>query len=187
MIFSNTYFHKVIKYDIINTFKYQNLDQLPELNKIVLNFGYSKSNLKYLISGLLALEFVSSKKGKLTKAKNLNLLLKIKKGNPTGCKVILRKNYMYLFYFKLITSSFSKIKHSQLPQFPHYLETFKSLSYQLKSPLFFAELESQFQFFRHIPSLDITLCTNAQSQKELFFLLKSIKFIIANVTQFGRV
>lgn len=187
MIFSNTYFYKIVKYDLINTFKYQNLNQLPNLSKIVLNFGYSKSNLKYLISGLLALEFISSKKGKLTRAKNLNLLLKIKKGNPIGCKVILRKNHMHLFYFKIITSIFSKVKPAQLPQFPQYLETFKSVSFQLKNPMFFAELESQFQIFKNIPNLDVTLCTNSHSRRELFFLLKSIKFIIANVTQFGRV
>ena len=64
MIFFKTYFGKVIKYDLVNTFIYQNLRQIPELKKIVLNFGYQKSNLKYLISGLLALEFISSKKGK---------------------------------------------------------------------------------------------------------------------------
>ena len=61
------------------------------LKKIVLNFGYQKSNLKYLISGLLALEFISSKKGKITKSRHLNLFLKIKKGDPVGCKIVLKK------------------------------------------------------------------------------------------------
>lgn len=170
MIFSNIYSHDVIKYDFINAFNYQNLAQLPNLNKIILNFGHSKSNLKYLISGLLALEFISSKKGNLTKSKGLNLLLKIKKGNPVGCKVILEKNYMHSFYSKLITSILPKVKHSQLPRFPCNSKAVKSISFQLKSPLLFAELENQFQFFRSIPNLDITLSTNSRSQKELFFL-----------------
>jgi large subunit ribosomal protein L5 len=117
MIFYNTFFRKVVTYDLINAFFYQNVPQIPKLKKIVLNFGYSKSNLKYLMSGLLALEFISLKKGKLTKSRNLNLLLKIKKGNPVGCKVILKKNSMYFFYFKLLTSIFPKIKQSQMPQF----------------------------------------------------------------------
>lgn len=187
MVFSNVYYNRILKYDFINAFEYQNLAQLPSLNKIVLNFGYQKSNLKYLISGLLALEFISSKKGNLTKSKGLNLFLKIKKGNPVGCKIILKKNYMHFFYFKLITSILPKIKFSQLPQFPNNAKTVKSLSFQLKNSLIFTELENQFQFFKGIPNLDITLCTNSRSRKELFFLLKSIKFIIANVTQFGRV
>ena len=52
----------------------------------------------------------------------------------------------------------------------------KFLSLQIKNPLLFTELENQFQFFKSIPRLDITLFTNSDSQKEFFFLLKSIKF-----------
>ena len=187
MIFYNTFFRKVVTYDLINAFTYQSVPQIPKLKKIVLNFGYSKSSLKYLMSGLLALEFNSLKKGKLTKSKNLNLLLKIKKGNPVGCKVILKKNSMYFFYFKLITSIFPKIKQSQMPQFLWNLKVIKAITFQLKSPLLFTELENQFQFFKSIPRLDITICTDSWTQKEFFFFLKSIKFITANVTQFGRV
>ena len=54
----------------------------------------------------------------------------------------------------------------------------KSVSFQIKNSLLFAELENQFQFFKNIPRLDITLVTNTSSQKELYFLLKSIKFSV---------
>jgi large subunit ribosomal protein L5 len=114
MFFLKTYFDRVIKYDLINTFFYQNLLEIPKLEKIILNFGYQKSNFKYLVSGLLALEFISLKKSKITKSKHLNVFLKIKKGNPVGCKIVLKKNTMYLFYLKLITSVFSKSQTSSL-------------------------------------------------------------------------
>ena len=117
MLFFKTYYHKIVKYDLVNTFLCQNLTEIPELKKIVLNFGYQKSNLKYLISGLLALEFITSKKGSLTKSKHLNLFLKIKKGNPVGCKIVLKKNTMYFFYIRLITSIFLKAKKSPKKQF----------------------------------------------------------------------
>ena len=178
MFFFKTYFSKVIKYDLINTFFYRNLIEIPKLRKITLNFGYQKSNFKYLVSSLLALEFISSKKGKMTKSKHLNVFLKIKKGNPVGCKIVLKKSTMYFFYLKLITSIFSKVKQSKTSRFQWDLKLIKSISFQLKSPLLFAELENQFQFFKDIPRLDITLLTNSKSQKELFFLLKSIKFFI---------
>jgi len=170
-----TYFERVIKYDLINTFTYKNLKYIPQLKKLILNFGYKKSNLKYLISGLLALEFISSKKGTFTKSKHLNLLLKLKKGNPVGCKIVLRKNSMYFFYLKLITSILPKIKQFQISHHKQDLKLFNSVSFQLKSPLLFAELENQFQLFKEIPQLDITLLTNSKSQKELFFLFKSVK------------
>jgi len=82
MVFFDKYLCKVVKYDLVNTFIYQNLTQIPKLERMILNFGYQKSNLKYLVSGLLALEFVSSKKGGITKSKHLNVFLKIKKRRP---------------------------------------------------------------------------------------------------------
>lgn len=178
MFFFETYVHKIISYDLINTFFYRNLIEIPKLKKITLNFGYQKSNFKHLVSSLLALEFITSKKGKITTSKHLNVFLKIKKGNPVGCKIILKKSTMYFFYLKLIASIFTKIKRSQTYQFQWDSKTIKSVSFQIKNPLLFAELENQFQFFKNIPRLDITLLTSTNSQKELYFLLKSIKFFI---------
>lgn len=184
MFFFEIYTRKIVTYDLVNAFLYQNIKQLPKLEKITLNFGYPKSKLKNLLSGLLALEFITSKKAKITKSRHLNIFLKIKKGNPVGCKIILKKSTMYFFYLKLITSIFPKIKR---PQFRWNSNRCKSISFQLKSPLLFPELENQFQFFKDTPKLDITLTTNSKSQAEFLFLLKSIKFVLANVTQFGRV
>jgi Ribosomal protein L5 len=172
------YNSKIIKYDLVNTFVYQNLTQMPRLEKMILNFGYPKSKLKNLISGLLALEFLSAKKGQITKSRHLNIFLKIKKGNPVGCKLVLTKSIMNFFYLKLMTSIFPKIKRPQTHPFRDELKQVKAVSFQLKNPLLFEELENQFQFFKDIPKLDITLTTNAGSQKELVFLLKSIKFFL---------
>jgi len=159
-------------------FFYQNIKQIPKFEKIILNFGYQKSSFKHLISGLLALEFISSKKSKLTKSKYLNVFLKIKKGSPVGCTIILRKHTMYFFYIKLITLIFPKISQSQTVHFQQNLKSIKSISIQLKNPLIFKELENQYQFFKDIPKLDITLVTTSKSQNELFFILKSIKLFI---------
>ena len=104
------YNSKIIKYDLVNTFVYQNLTQMPRLEKMILNFGYPKSKLKNLISGLLALEFLSAKKGQITKSRHLNIFLKIKKGNPVGCKLVLTKSIMNFFYLKLNLKRLPKIK-----------------------------------------------------------------------------
>lgn len=75
-----------------------------------------------------------------------------------------------------MTSIFPKIKRPQISQIQNNFKGVKSISFQLKNPLLFIELENQFQFFKDIPKLDITLTTNTKSQKELLFLFKSIKF-----------
>lgn len=176
MFFFKTYLHTITRYDLINTFFYCNIKQIPKLKGIVLNFGFQKSNLKYLISGLVALEFISFKKSKLTRSKHLNIFLKIKKGNPVGCKVILKKDPMFFFYLKLITRIFPKIKQFQTDYYKQNFNSIKSVSIKLENTLLFTEIENQYQFFKNIPSLDITLLLNSKSQNELFFLLKSIKF-----------
>jgi large subunit ribosomal protein L5 len=177
MPFFEAYNRKIIKYDLVNTFVYQNLMQMPKLEKIILNFGYPKSKLKNLIPGLLALEFLSSKKGEITKSRHLNIFLKIKKGNPVGCKIVLKKRIMNLFYLKLLTSIFPRVKRPSTQPSQANFKRVKSVSFQLKNPLLFAELENQFQFFKDTPKLDITLTTNARSTEELLFLLKAIKFL----------
>ena len=101
MNFPQLYYKRIIRYDLLNNFLFINQKKISKIKKITLNFGYKKSNFKQLIAGLLALEFISFKRGKLTKSNQINIILKIKKGTPVGCKVVLRKNFMYLFYLKL--------------------------------------------------------------------------------------
>ena len=175
MFFFKMFFRQVMKYDLINAFSVKDLKQIPKVQTIVLNFGYQKSNFKRLISGLLALEFMTSKKSKLTRSKHLNILLKIKQGNPVGCKIIIKKEIMYRFYLKLITSVFTKLKPPKNNQFR---QNFKSISVVIQNPLIFMELENHFEVFKDIPKLDITFVTNSKSKNELFFLLKSIKIFL---------
>lgn len=193
MFFFDFYGHQIIKRDLINTFFYNDIKQIPSLKTIILNLGYQKSNIRSLISSLLALELISTKKSKLTKSKRLNIIIKVKKGTPVGCKVILKKKIMGVFYFKLITCILPKIKQFQNVKLQKKFKSTKSISVTIKNPLLFMELENQYQFFKDIPKLDIVLLTNSKSSNEFFFLLKSIKFFfastqeVANVTQFGRV
>lgn len=170
------YYNKIIRYDLLNNFLFINQKKISKIEKITLNFGYKKSNFKLLIAGLLALEFISFKKGKLTKSKQINIILKIKKGTPVGCKVVLRKNFMYLFYLKLMSSIFFKTKSFQEFTLSQTSQTINSISFKIRSPLLFPELENQYQFFKSLPPLNITITTNATSKNELFFLLKSFKF-----------
>ena len=72
------YYKKVIKYDLINKFVYTHLSEIPQLKKIVLNFGCENFELKNIASALLSLELITSKRGSLTRAKRANILLKIR-------------------------------------------------------------------------------------------------------------
>jgi large subunit ribosomal protein L5 len=106
MMIFNSFYLKTLKYELCNKFAYKNINEVPKLKKIILNFGCKTADLKHLSASLLALELITSQKGRITTTKSPNLLLKIKKGNPSGCKVTLKKTQMSNTKFNIIFFSF---------------------------------------------------------------------------------
>jgi len=104
------YYKKVIRYDLINKFFYHNLGDIPELKKIVLNFGCKSFAIRNIAASLSALELITTRQGTVTKAKRPNIMLKVRKGHPVGCIVTLTKTEMYNFFFKLLTQVFPNLK-----------------------------------------------------------------------------
>jgi large subunit ribosomal protein L5 len=168
------YYKKVIRYDLINKFFYSNLGDIPELKKIIINFGCKSFEIKSLASCLLALELITTKKGTITKAKKANILLKIRKGHPAGCIVVLKKVKMYHFFFKLLTEVFPNLKDFKGIKVSKKLKS-TSFSLTLIDLINFKELEKQFYLFTNLPPLNIILVTNTKTPKELLYLLNSFK------------
>lgn len=170
MTFLNKYYKTVVKYDLINKFFYKDINKLPNIKFITLSFNFKKFDIKLLISALAALEFITVNKGVLTKSKVSNVSLKIRKGQPIGCKITLRKHKMNQFLFKIL----NKIIINQ---------TFKSdtlnniFSIKLKNILIFQELEQNYRFFKNLYNLNLTVKTTNCSLKDFFFLIISFKLI----------
>ena len=182
MRYLKTFYEQNVRHDLANKFVYLKSVKLPKLKKIILNYGCKTSEIKQLASSLLALETIANQKGVLTTTKHPNLLLKIRKGNPTGCKITLRKTCMRSFFSKLTSEVFPKLKI--IDKLAVKLEK-STFSYELSDAFNFTELEEHYSIFNSLPHLTITLVTNCNSREELAFILKSLKFLNqkANVTQ----
>jgi large subunit ribosomal protein L5 len=168
------YYTKVIKYDLINKFFYNQLKDIPELKKIILNFGCKSFEIKSIAAALLSLELITTKQSSVTKSKRVNILFKIRKGYPVGCVVVLTKSKMYQFFFKLLTEVFPNLKDFKGIKVSKNLKN-KSFSITLLDLINFKELEKQFYLFTNLPPLNIILVTNTRSRKELIYLLNSFK------------
>lgn len=168
------YYQKVIKYDLLNKFFYNHIEDIPQLKKIILNFGCKSFEIKKLAASLLSLELISLQPGVLTKSKKANILLKIRKGNPVGCTVVLKKKRMYNFLFKLLIDVFPNLRDFKGITVAKKLST-TSFSFTVKDLISFKELEKQFYLFSNLPPLNITFITNTKSKRELLYLLKSFK------------
>jgi len=174
MHFFEYYTKNFVKYDLLNKFQYKKISQIPKLNKIILSYEFKKYDFRLLLSALIALELITLQKCSIIRAKVSNISLKVRKGNPIGCKVILRKKLMNLFFFKLLNELLIKIQKFNLNFDKKESKTF---SFKVKNSLIFTELENNYQFFKNLPGLNIIIITNATNYNDLKLLLKLYKII----------
>lgn len=174
MHFLEHFYLKTLKYDLINKFLYKSTKRLPRLKKIILNFGCKTNEIKHLASSLLALELITNQKSNMTTTKRSNILLKIRKGNPTGCKITLRKTKMFNCFYKLLVEILPKLKKFEGFKVNRKIKK-NAFSYELHDTFNFQELEEHYYLFNNLPKLYITIVTNTETKKELFFILNSFK------------
>lgn len=170
------YYTNIIRYDLINKFYYNNHKQIPKVIKIVLNFNCNSVNIKRLISSMVALELITNQKSVILTSKKANISLKLRKGNPIGCKVTLKKKNMNFFFFRLISEIFPNIKLFEGFTNKKSKNKSNSFSFKISKTLFITELEKYYQFFKDLPNLQIIIITNSLFSFELVFLLQSYKF-----------
>jgi large subunit ribosomal protein L5 len=175
MNYIENYFNSVVKYDLINKYYYTKLSKIPKMCKIIVVFRFKELNVKQLSAALLALELITSKKGQLIAAKKGNLFLKIRKGFPIGCKIILQKKAMYNHLLKLIDEVFHKIK-TLLKLNKNITKHENIVFYKLNDISLFTEIEYNYNLFNGIlTSITITILGKKINQKGFFYLIKSFK------------
>nr|QJD26727.1 ribosomal protein L5 [Micractinium singularis] len=159
--------------------------QLPRIEKIVLNTTSKNyvNDKKYILFTLAALELLSGQKPQLTYAKKSVANFKIRQHQILGCKVVLRKNLMYIFLEKLSRIILPRIRDSAkknyMTQINQKLEFSNSLkknffgTYSIKSKKFiaytfglknlmmFPELENHFELVENFRGMNLTFVLSA--------------------------
>jgi large subunit ribosomal protein L5 len=180
MQFLENFSIKILKYELINKFFYSNTNQLPKIKNIILNFGCKTADLKELASSLLALKLITNKKGKLTTTKYSNIKFKIRKGNATGCKIILSKFQMFNFFSKTIIEVFPKLKNFNGFILLNNKIKKNTFSFEIKDNFCFPELENNYYLFKNLPKLNITIILTSNNKIELVYILKSFQLPFKN-------
>ena len=95
-----------------NEFKYQNVHQIPKLNKVVINMGVGEACHNSKLAELIVhqLTKIAGQKAVATKAKKSIASYKLREGMPVGCMVTLRGERMYDFIQKLICVVLPRIR-----------------------------------------------------------------------------
>ena len=168
-----TYYNQILKYDFLNKFNYKNINQISRIEKIILNFNCKNFDIKKIATAILALELITTQKSIITKSKKVSINLKIRKGHPVGCKVILKKDKLESFLLKLLNKIFPELKNFK--GFTFKSRNKNSLTFALKDLINFNELNSNFYLFTSLPTLNIILVYNTKTIKESSFFLHSLK------------
>lgn len=158
------YYNSIICQDLLLKNNYTNIFEIPTLEKIVINTTSNAfaTDRKNLIPALLALELITGQKAKFTCAKNSLASFKIRKNQILGCKVTLRKKYLYNFLTVFISIVLPKLRDfSGISK--KSLDTSGNLSLGFTNILVFPHLENHFEFFQNIQGMNINFSSNRAS------------------------
>ena len=93
-------------------FGYKNVNQIPKIDKIVINMGLGncKDNPKALEAAVKELETIAGQKAMVTKAKKSIANFKLREGMKIGVKVTLRGEKMYEFMDRLFNFALPRVR-----------------------------------------------------------------------------
>ena len=93
-------------------FNYANINEVPRLEKIVLNMGLGdcKDNPKSMEVAVAELRTIAGQKPLVTKAKKSIANFKVREGMNVGAKVTLRNERMYEFADKLVSIVLPRVR-----------------------------------------------------------------------------
>lgn len=168
-------YYKEIVQSISDEFGYENVMQVPKIQKIVVHvtLGEATQNIKLLDAAEKQLAAITGQKPLVTQSKKAIAGFKLKKGVPLGCKVTLRSNRMYEFLDRLLSLSLPRIRDFRgLPT--KSFDGRGNYSFGLKEQYIFPEID--YEKVEMVHGLDITICTTAKTDQESRALLKYFGF-----------
>jgi large subunit ribosomal protein L5 len=152
-------------------FSYENVMQIPRLQKIVLNMGLGEAiaNAKILDAAVAEIEKIAGQKAVVTKARRSIANFKLREGMPIGCTVTLRRERMWEFFDRLITFALPRVRD------------FKGVSRKgfdgrgnytlgVREQIIFPEID--YDKIDKIKGLNVTFVTTAGTDEEGLELLK---------------
>lgn len=164
------HYEDVIVPALLKEFGYKNKMEIPKLEKIVLNMGVGAAteDRKALEGALKDMEAIAGQKPVLTHSKKSIATFKLRKGMPIGCKVTLRRDRMYEFLDRLITTALPRVRDFRGVSAKSF-DGKGNYALGLKEQIVF--LEINYDLVDKIRGMDIVIATTAKTDEEAKALL----------------
>jgi len=159
--------------ELMKKFGYKNVNQVPRLEKIVLNMGVGDavSDAKLIDEAVMCLREITGQKPVVTRARKAISNFKLRENMPIGCNVTLRQDRMWEFFDRLVSITIPRIRD------------FRGLSRKsfdgrgnytmgVKEQIVFLEIDRD--KISKISGMDICICTSAGNNDEGLALLEQL-------------
>ncbi len=171
------YYHKTVVPDLVKRFGYKSVMQVPRITKITLNMGVGEAlvDKKVIDSAMADMEKISGQKPVVTRARKSVANFKVREGWVVGCKVTLRRAYMYELLDRLIQIAIPRARDFRgLP--PRAFDGQGNYSMGVREQIIFPEID--YDKIDAIRGMDITITTSARTDEEGRALLRAFNFPI---------
>lgn len=165
-------YKEVVVPALMKRFNYENVNQVPRLEKIAINIGVgdATSDPKLLEAATRDLEMISGQKPAQTKAKKSISNFKLRENQAIGARVTLRRAKMYEFLDRLMTTAIPRIRDFRgIPD--RSFDGRGNYTLGIREQIIFPEIDVD--KVSRITGMDITFATSAQTDEEALELLKA--------------
>jgi len=168
-------YKKEIMTKLMEQFGYQNVMQVPKIEKITLNMGVGEAvaDKKVIDKAVGDMMAIAGQKPVVTKARKSVATFKIRTGYPVGCKVTLRREKMYEFLDRFVGIACPRIRDFRGFS-PKGFDGQGNYSVGVREQIIFPEID--YDKVDTIRGMDITITTSAKTDEEGRALLKAFNF-----------
>ncbi len=156
---------------LVKRFGYKNINEVPRLEKIVLNMGLGdcKDNSKSLQIAVAELTQIAGQKPVITKAKKSVANFKVREGMNVGAKVTLRNERMYDFLDKFVSIALPRVRDFRGVSAKSF-DGRGNYALGVKEQLIFPEIS--YDQIEKVRGFDICIVTTAKTDEEARELLR---------------
>jgi large subunit ribosomal protein L5 len=170
-----THYEKVVRDEMKKEFNYENVMQIPRIEKIVLNMGVGEAvnDRKKVDSAAKDLSMIAGQRAVVTRARKSIATYKVRDDMPIGAKVTLRGDRMYEFVDRLVTIALPRVKDFRGLN-PKSFDGRGNFAMGLKEHIVFPEVD--YDQVDEVLGMDVIVCTTAKSDDEARALLRGFNF-----------
>ena len=173
------FYKETVVAQMMATFGYKSVMQVPRIEKITLNMGVGEAvgDKKVLEFAVGDMAKISGQKPVVTKARKSIAGFKIRDGYPIGCKVTLRREQMYEFFDRLVTVAIPRIRDFRGIGGKGF-DGRGNFNMGVREQIIFPEIE--YDKVDALRGMNITITTTAKTDAEARALLAAFKFPFKN-------